>query len=80
MSGHFCLVLQQVQKCAGSNYLGWPKLIQKLNLLSFFGLQQKNLGLAQYVNQFLVKNKTYGSAQNILGYVEGQDIHLLKVA
>ena len=52
-------------------------LSQKLKKVEImFWSITKSLGLAQYVNQFLVKNKTYGSAQNILGYVEGQDISL----
>ena len=32
----------------------------------------KSLGLAQYVNKFLVRQKKFGPAQNILGPVEGQ--------
>ena len=32
------------------------------------------MGLAQYVNQFLVWHKKFGLAQNVLGPVKGQGI------
>ena len=36
----------------------------------------KNLGPAQYINQFFVCHKKIGQAQNILGPVEGRGIRL----
>ena len=37
----------------------------------------KNLGLVQYVNQFLVWHKKFGPTQNVLGPVKGQGISQL---
>ena len=34
----------------------------------------KSLGLAQYVNQFLVWHKKFGPAQNVLGLIKEQGI------
>ena len=38
----------------------------------------KSFELAQYVNQFLVWNKKFGPAQNVLGPVKGQGIILIR--
>ena len=44
-----------------------------------FWSSTKCLWLAQYVNQFLVRYKKFGPAQNILGPVKGQGIRKTKV-
>ena len=39
----------------------------------------KYLGLAQYVNTFLVRHQKFGTAQNILRPVKGQGINFIMV-
>ena len=75
--------------CAGLNFLSQPKNLtafsasskpfvpaQKPILLNANHLWSgtKFFWLPQYVNKFLVKHKTFGPAQNILGPVKGQGI------
>ena len=44
--------------------------IYEMEIIIWSGI--KKMGLAQFVNQFLVWHKKFGPAQNILGPVEGQ--------
>jgi len=58
-----------------SNFSAPPKSfvpVQKLNMKIIFWSGTKCLGLAQYVNHFLVWHKKFGPAQNVLGPVKGQ--------
>ena len=70
-----CHVLLQVPKLfvLVQFVLVQPKMELHVVLVqNIFCSGTKSLGLAQCVNQFLVWHETFGSAQNILGPVEGQ--------
>ena len=73
-----CLILLQVPNI-------WLHLVQLQNILcrhknQYYWLQiiflsaKTCLWLSQYVNKFLVRQKKFGLAQNILGTVKGQSI------
>ena len=53
--------------CRHKNWIYYMKII--------FWSGTKNLGLVQYVNQYLAWHKKFGPAQNVLGLVKGQGIN-----